>query len=344
LDAVWQLGVYYFIPCIAIAAIVSIAWVRRQFTNRPPSSVRRFTSEKLDLCQQVGKAPVAGRFARLMSLVPGNQAFWLSIERREVEFGRLPSALDGLSIVHLSDFHFTGRISPQYFHEVVDRANAREPDLIAITGDLVDHAACFAWLPDTLGRLRAKVGVFFILGNHDLRTRDVGRLRGILTDLGLTDLGGRWKNVAVRGESLLLAGNELPWIAPAADMRTCVAAAVGMERDRPFRILLAHSPDQFGWARRWDFDLVLAGHTHGGQFCLPGIGPLLTPSWHGVQYSAGTFFAGQTLMHVSRGTSSELPLRWNCLPELGEIVLRTAGSWDATEAADATATRITFSA
>jgi predicted MPP superfamily phosphohydrolase len=106
-------------------------------------------------------------------------------------------------------------------------------------------------------------------------------------------------------------------------MRTCVAAAVGMERDRPFRILLAHSPDQFGWARRWDFDLVLAGHTHGGQFCLPGIGPLLTPSWHGVQYSSGTFFAGQTLMHVSRGTSSELPLRWNCLPELGEIILRT---------------------
>jgi predicted MPP superfamily phosphohydrolase len=210
----------------------------------------------------------------------------------------------------------------EYFHEVVRQANELEPDLIALTGDLVDHAPYIDWLPETVGRLRAKAGVFFIFGNHDLRTRDLERLRRTLTDLGLVDLGGKWQQVPFRGESLLLAGNELPWIAPAADMRACVAGAVGMEHDRPFRILLSHSPDQLGWAQRWDFDLVLCGHTHGGQFCLPWIGPLLTPSWHGVHYASGTFAAGRTVMQVSRGVSGELPLRWNCPPELSKILLR----------------------
>jgi uncharacterized protein len=205
----------------------------------------------------------------------------------------------------------------------VHEANALHPDMIAITGDLVDHAPYIDWLPDTLGQLRAKYGIFFIFGNHDLRTRDLDRLRRTLADLGMIDLGGRWQTVTIGNESLLLAGNELPWITPAADMRTCISAAVGMERDRPFRILLSHSPDQFQWAQRWDFDLVLAGHTHGGQFCLPWIGPLLTPSWYGVEYAGGTFASGPTVMHVSRGVSSELPLRLNCPPELGMIVLRT---------------------
>jgi predicted MPP superfamily phosphohydrolase len=99
-----------------------------------------------------------------------------------------------------------------------------------------------------------------------------------------------------------------------------------MEHDRPFRILLSHSPDQFGWAQRWDFDLMLAGHTHGGQFRLPWIGPFLTPCWHGVKYSCGTFVEGPTVMHVSRGISSELPFRLNCPPEINKIVLRAAGA------------------
>jgi predicted MPP superfamily phosphohydrolase len=86
---------------------------------------------------------------------------------------------------------------------------------------------------------------------------------------------------------------------------------------------LSHSPDQFTWAQRWDFDLMLAGHTHGGQFCLPLIGPVLSPSWHGVLYAGGTFAAGPTVMHVSRGTCSELPFRLNCPPEISKITLRS---------------------
>jgi predicted MPP superfamily phosphohydrolase len=87
-------------------------------------------------------------------------------------------------------------------------------------------------------------------------------------------------------------------------------------------VLLAHSPDQFKWARRRDFDLMLAGHTHGGQICLPVIGPIHCPSWHGVKYASGVFFEPPTVMHVSRGVSSELPIRLNCRPEVTKLVLR----------------------
>jgi predicted MPP superfamily phosphohydrolase len=323
LASLWRVGIYYFVPCIFLAVIVAIVWIKRQVTYKPPAALRSLTAERIDVQRRLGMKPLNGNVARFCGRLPGNQVFQLSVEQRELEFSRLPKALDGFSIVHLSDFHFTGRIGVEYFHEVVRQANELEPDLIALTGDLVDHAPYIDWLPETVGRLRAKAGVFFIFGNHDLRTRDLERLRRTLTDLGLIDLGGKWQQVPIRSESFILAGNELPWIAPAADMRTCVAGAVGMEHDRPFRILLSHSPDQFGWAQRWDFDLMLSGHTHGGQFCLPWIGPLLTPCWHGVQYSSGTFAAGRTVMQVSRGVSSELPLRWNCPPELSKIVLRS---------------------
>jgi predicted MPP superfamily phosphohydrolase len=322
----WRQGIYYFVPCIAIFAIVASIWVKRQITYKPPAALRLLRKEQVDVAEALGVAPVHGRFASLCSRLPGNQVFCLSVEEREIEFSRLPAGLDGASIVHLSDFHFTGRVAKAYYQEVVRRANELKPDIIAITGDLVDHAPYIDWVPETLGRLRAEAGVYCIFGNHDLRTRNIDRLRRTLAECGLIYLGARWQKVDLRGESLILAGNELPWVAPAADMRTCVAAAVGMDRDRPFRILLSHSPDQFGWAQRWDFDLMLAGHTHGGQFCLPWFGPFLTPCWHGVQYSRGTFAAGPTVMHVSRGTCSELPFRMNCPPEIGKIVLRAVGT------------------
>jgi predicted MPP superfamily phosphohydrolase len=67
----------------------------------------------------------------------------------------------------------------------------------------------------------------------------------------------------------------------------------------------------------------VAGHTHGGQICFPLIGPIHCPSWHGVKYASGVFVEPPTVMHVSRGVSSELPIRLNCRPEVTKLVLRT---------------------
>ena len=137
----------------------------------------------------------------------------------------------------------------------------------------------------------------------------------------MIDLGSRFKRLEVSGAEIILAGKELPWFSPPANMEQCPPRSADTGQ---LRILLSHSPDQFGWARRWDFDLVLAGHTHGGQICLPVIGPMVCPSWYGVHYASGTFYRHPTLMHVSRGVSGETPIRLNCRPELSRLVLQAA--------------------
>jgi predicted MPP superfamily phosphohydrolase len=93
--------------------------------------------------------------------------------------------------------------------------------------------------------------------------------------------------------------------------------------DRPhLRLLLSHSPDQYAWARTYGFDLMLAGHNHGGQIVFPLLGPMAVPSRYGVKYACGVFYEAPTLLHVSRGISSELPLRLRCPPELALLELR----------------------
>jgi predicted MPP superfamily phosphohydrolase len=240
-----------------------------------------------------------------------------------------------LSIVHLSDLHFTGVITRRFFEKVVEQVNEMEPDLVAITGDLLDKTACIDWVPYTLGRLRARHGAFFVLGNHDLRV-DWRRLRETLEDAGVVGLGGRCILLrcgagladGTHGQdahaTILLAGNECPWFGGPPDM---TAASAGVDGPRPLRIGLSHSPDQIDWARRHDFDLLLAGHNHGGQICLPIVGPVFSPSRYGVRYAAGTFHLPPTLMHVSRGLSGKTPVRYGCPGELTKLVLtcREAG-------------------
>jgi len=218
-------------------------------------------------------------------------------------------------------------VGKAYFVELVRRCNLRQPDLVALTGDFVDHEACFDWVPDTLAKLRARWGVHFVLGNHERRV-DSSRLRRVLREAGLVDLGGRWLEVEIRGERVVLAGNEAPWFRPAADLRSAPPSSL---RGGPLRIALAHCPDQFGWARRAEADLLLVGHTHGGQVCLPGIGAIFSPCLQGVRYIRGTYAAPPTVMHVSQGISAELPFRFRCPPEAAMLVLHAPSGETASE-------------
>ena len=170
--------------------------------------------------------------------LPGNESLDLDLTERGLDVPNLPAALEGLSIVHLSDFHFTGKVGKPFFEEIVRISNSLEPEIVALTGDLIDKSPCIDWIPDTLGRLKARYGVYFIFGNHDLRV-DWRRVRQVMEDCGLIYMGGCWRVIKVRGEPVLLAGNELPWFKPAADLGTCPPRS-----EVSFRLLLAHSPDQ----------------------------------------------------------------------------------------------------
>ena len=307
-------AVLYLCTCWVAAALGVVWWIRRTVACGPPAGLRFLSSQSVRPANNLCGADAAHHF---LVYLPGNEILQLDVTERSIDVPRLARALDGLSIVHLSDLHFTGRVGKVYFQEVVRRCNEMEPDLVAITGDVVDKPECIDWIPDTLGRLHSRFGVCFILGNHDIRV-DVDRLRGTLADSGLIDLGGRWVRVEIRRQPVVLAGNELPWIAPAADMTNCPRRSGD---GGPLKIVLSHSPDQLNWARAQDADLLLAGHTHGGQIRLPLLGAIFAPSAGGVKYASGVFYAPPTIMHVTRGVSGQLPVRLNCPPEMAHLVL-----------------------
>jgi predicted MPP superfamily phosphohydrolase len=254
----------------------------------------------------------------LLTRLPGNQVLSIHAQEKQIAIPRLTRALDGLRVAHVTDLHISGRLTQAFFEHVVEAVNATNPDLIAITGDLVEGNQFLTWLPPTLGELRAIYGVYYVLGNHDRRASE-SRIKATLADAGLIHIGHHWQQISINGTPLIIAGNELPWYKPAADLSNCPLDAG--ENHVP-RILLAHSPDQFAWAQRNNIDLMLAGHLHGGQVRFPVLGAITSPSAHGVRYAAGLFRSGNTVMHVSRGVGALTPIRINCPPELATLVLR----------------------
>jgi predicted MPP superfamily phosphohydrolase len=288
---------------------------------RVPSQLVEYAVQNYDPTSAIGPIPLHGVQARVLSHVPGNEILQLQVARKTLRLSTLPAELSGLTITHLSDLHFTGEIGREYYDYVADQAITLKSDVVILSGDIIESVACKPWIQQTLGRLKAPLGKYYVLGNHDKRMPDVPHVRRLLGEAGFVDLGGRCEHVEWRGSQVLLAGNERPWF-PGPDDAALTAEA---SADRSsFRLLVSHSPDQFAWARRRRFDLMLAGHNHGGQVCFPFFGPLVAPSLYGTRYAGGLYFEPPTLLHVSRGISGEHPIRIRCLPELVQLVLRSA--------------------
>ena len=312
--------IYVHLVACAIAAISLIpGWLKRSITRQTTELQLSNHTNVIDMVKELGHRPTTSPSVTFLSRLPWNEVMQLHVNEKVLVVPRLDPQLDGLTITHLTDVHFTGAISEDFHHEVIRRANEFNSDIIALTGDLIDKRKCMSWLGDILGQLRAKHGAYFVLGNHDLRIKNEFGIRNALTSQGLIDLGRRCTQIQVNGCPVILAGNELPWFVPAADMSECPDPSL---KDAPLRILLSHAPDQLPWAKANHIDLMLAGHTHGGQVHLPIVGPVLSPSRFGVRYASGTFHEPPTLMHVSRGISGTRHLRLNAAPELTKLILK----------------------
>lgn len=295
------------IPWLLWRPIFGLEWVRA------PRTV-----EVVDVQRAVGRSLARTRQCYWESRLPLNQIFDLAVEQIRLPVARLPSELDGYRIAQISDVHLTGDVEPDYVRYVVQRALAWQPELMAITGDIIDAEPCIDWLGDLFGPAEAPDGCFFILGNHDTRVPETDAIRRSMAAAGWTDLGARSLRTTLRQTPSLLIGNEHPWFRR-PDWESPDASRKPREA---FRLLLSHSPDQIGWARRRGVHLMLAGHTHGGQGRLPLAGPLLSPSWHGSRFASGDFFKPPTTLHVSRGLAGVHLMRINCRPELSLITLQ----------------------
>lgn len=302
---------------IGVIALPTKLWVERHRYDR--SVMTSWTADVRDVTKLLGRKPYVGWMASALGGIPLNESLTLSVDRKRLAIPRLPEELEGLAIVHLSDLHMTGRLDRAFYEVLTRTVNDLRPDVIAITGDILENAECWPWLEATIGQLCAPLGVYYVLGNHDAFV-DVGQTRQLLDGAGFTSLSGRWLRAEWNGVTVTLGGNEMPWM-PAADSALLPARQEGRAE---FRLILSHSPDQFGWCRRLDADLVLAGHTHGGQVQVPLLGVIMSPSLHGTRYACGVFRRGDTVLHVSRGISGEKTWRWRCPPEIALLELTGA--------------------
>ena len=245
----------------------------------------------------------------------------LVTERVDVRMAGLAGAFEGYRIAFLTDLHTSPIVPRWWLDRAIAAANDLAPDLIVMGGDFVDDDPHFIFgLTDILRPLRAPDGVFGVLGNHDHYV-GAAAVRGALRAAGVTELRNAGVLLA-RGDARLgLCGvGELEM-----DAIDFEAAVAGIPADTP-RIVLSHDPDVFAyWPAHLRCDLMLCGHTHGGQAYLPVLGPPFVPSQFGFRYLKGRFRDGERQLYVSRGIgASGVPFRWGCPPELTLVILRRA--------------------
>jgi predicted MPP superfamily phosphohydrolase len=245
---------------------------------------------------------------------------WLVVEEVIVPLRRLPPALDGLRIAHLSDLHLGPDIRAEHLEEAAALTMSLQADLIVLTGDYVTRRAEYGpGLVKPLSRLRAPLGVYATLGNHD-HWAGAQEIANHLAAAGLSVMRNASRPITRDGATLWLVGLDDVWFG-SGDLREALA---GVPPDA-CKVALVHEPDFADRSARHDIDLQLSGHTHGGQVRLPGLGPLILPKW-GRKYPIGLQRAGETWVYTSRGVGLvSPPIRFNCPPEIALLTLRRDG-------------------
>jgi hypothetical protein len=270
----------------------------------------------------VALPPVATALAQARAL---SQLATFRIRRLDVVVPRLPPALDGVTIAHVSDLHVGRFTHGEILRELVTRTNELRPDLVFFTGDLIDHA--LADLPeglDTLRQLEPRERLLMCEGNHDLfegRERFERQVRAAGVRLLLNESA----MLNVRGQDVQVLG--LRWDqrggGRAVWLDEQMARVLPLRRPGTFTVLLAHHPHAFDQAADAEIPLTLSGHTHGGQLMLTediGAGPLLFKYW------SGLYRRGESSLVVSNGVGNWFPLRINAPAEILRLTLRSAAS------------------
>jgi predicted MPP superfamily phosphohydrolase len=306
------IGIYLGICWAMSFAAIPAMTLARQLRWRPPQLQSR-DSRILNVARNLGYKPAGDGKYRRVACLPGNQVFQAEFTELRLQLPNSPRAWDGLTILHLSDLHLCGTPDRVFYEQVVKQCMADGiPDILAITGDLVDTDKHHRWLLPLLRKLQWNEAAFAILGNHDVWHRPA-RVRRRLQKCGIAVLGNDWTLLRIRGEPLLVVGHEGPWFGPPPNLATCPA--------RTFRLCLSHTPDNIRWAQRNGIHLMLSGHNHGGQIRLPLFGSLFVPSKYSRRYDCGLFLEPPTLLNVSRGLAGKEPLRYNCRPEITRLIL-----------------------
>lgn len=238
--------------------------------------------------------------------------------QRQLRLPRLPLALDGLRVLHISDVHATPRTDPT--DTIMARAERVRPDLVAVTGDLVSGWRGLPRARRLLRRLASRWPTYVVLGNADHWADSTRREIPRWSETGAVLLVNEGLAFARDSAEIWVAGVDDPYRFRDNPRRALAAAPPGA-----FRLLLAHSPEIIQRPEALHSDLILSGHTHGGQVRLPLVGALITRTRLGRRLSRGLFRLNGTVLIISSGVgATRLGVRFWCPPEMTLWILRHA--------------------
>jgi predicted MPP superfamily phosphohydrolase len=286
--------------CAPLLAVAGVAWAAARLVGLPVGP-----GETLALAgfwaTNAGLVTVAGVFVFGYTLGQGE----LTVSELTVPMRGLPTAFDGFRIVQLSDIHIGQYLGLDELAEHVRRVNALDPDLVCLTGDLVDHLErCAIGFP-VLAGLRARHGVLATLGNHDFYAGADEVTAALRRLTPFTVLRDARRDVRVDGATLAVVGLDdlgRDWARGVFEHPALPALCDGVPAGVPL-VVLSHRPDCFAQAARHGAGLVLSGHTHGGQLALP--------AWLGrrarnlaqfiTEFDRGLYRDGAATLYVNRG-------------------------------------------
>jgi predicted MPP superfamily phosphohydrolase len=288
--------------------------------------VQRFLS-------RAAHSPAAHRFFAALVLLgaPGLGAYayfveptWLKVRRLKIRIAALPLNLDGFRIAHLSDLHIGSAVPKWFLQHVMETVKALEPDLIVLTGDYVhtrpDEVSDITTL---LQQLHAPTGILAVLGNHDYAVNYAGEtgIPGVeevviaaLERAGVTVLRNQWVAIGGGARPLALLG-----IDELLSGRASITPLAALPSSWP-RLVLCHNPDIISFLPEESFDLVLCGHTHGGQVRIPPFPPPVTVT-RDRRFWGGLYTLGRGRIFVSRGVGYTWRARLASRPECVLITL-----------------------
>ena len=252
----------------------------------------------------------------------------LKREQWDLFYPNLPTALEGKTICQLSDLHLESlRITPDHINEVV---MAHKPDLLVITGDIISTRTDLDKLDKYLARLTATYGKFVVMGNNDYSHLSHTLFKHYLQQfqrLGWTPLLNQASNLP--NLNLWIIGVDDPATAhDNVDQAYQTVISSPKPATPPFRLVLAHSTDCLDGVAEYGADLLLTGHTHGGQIRIPGFQPLITNTYLGDRgFYEGYHVINGVPLYISRGLGeSIIPLRFNVPPEITFFTLHQGTS------------------
>jgi predicted MPP superfamily phosphohydrolase len=249
------------------------------------------------------------------------EPYWIEEKVTFLQDSDIPQIFSDKKIVFVADIHHGIFFSKERIEKLVNKINAVNPDIIILGGDYIDSETkyiepCF----EELSKLKAEMGVFGVIGNHDSRENGYDLTLKAMQKAGITPLENQAEWLEIGKQKIKLGG--AIWT---EEDETDLGPTIRDTKENDFVILVSHTPDFAEKIKTENIDLVLSGHTHGGQVTFFGLFAPYIPSHYGQKYRTGLVETENTKVLITNGIGdSLLPIRFFARPQINIIILKNS--------------------